>query len=355
MLEKYWHGWLRRWFPLLLFLCTAHLAGGVLSPLLPAGPAVDQLDAEGWFPARGMRVTVERSVEGAQRDGQGGSELRWQAGDAHTATATRVLTVDEQADFIELHACVADVHGTGGKALMLASMRGGALDFNRQYALHGFESAQPGDCVSDALPRRDGDDSRAAVQLQFAASGDGMTLSRLTTRPLIENPRWYVLRLLALPLGCLLLLPVLIPYILAARHSLAALAGVLAVAAILFGCLVSVPLKADIFALLTGGRELSPVSASHLLSDPFPTGGFSLFTFGHLVLFAGATLFLGYYRREAVLDMLLLGCATETLQMFVPGRGPGVADMLIDWSGVLLAVLLLLVVRSAHGVGLFAK
>ena len=37
---------------------------------------------------------------------------------------------------------------------------------------------------------------------------------------------------------------------------------------------------------------------------------------------------------------MLLGLTTEALQVFVPGRGPGFYDMLVDWSGVLCGLVL---------------
>ncbi|MDP5053148.1 MAG: VanZ family protein, partial [Congregibacter sp.] len=129
------------------------------------------------------------------------------------------------------------------------------------------------------------------------------------------------------------------------------LAGLLTVLVILFGCCVSVSLKADIYALLTGGRSSDAgAGLQSLLQVPFPLGGFSLFTFFHAVLFCGATFFLGLVRRHAWLDMLLLAPVTETLQLFVPGRGPGTSDMLVDWFGVAVALPLVFLLRRSQRV-----
>jgi len=53
---------------------------------------------------------------------------------------------------------------------------------------------------------------------------------------------------------------------------------------------------------------------------------------------------------------LLLGvaaaCADETIQRFVPGRGPSVWDVLIDSGGVILGILLLLLGHSCLRKGL---
>jgi VanZ family protein len=77
-----------------------------------------------------------------------------------------------------------------------------------------------------------------------------------------------------------------------------------------------------------------------------------VFTVLHAVLFALAAFLLGRAREGAWLDLLLLGAVTETLQFFVPGRGPGVSDMLVDWSGVALGTALLFALRRRQGEGL---
>ena len=125
------------------------------------------------------------------------------------------------------------------------------------------------------------------------------------------------------------------------RPPLCAWAGLLVVAGILFGCCVSVSLKADIYAALTGGRSLpARLPAAELLRLPFPIGGFSVFTYLHALLFGLASLLLGRVQRRAWQDLMLLGLTTEALQFFVPGRGPGVHDMLVDWIGVLCGLVL---------------
>ena len=92
-----------------------------------------------------------------------------------------------------------------------------------------------------------------------------------------------------------------------------------------------------------------------LLQTRFVPGGFPLFTLGHAVLFASAGILLAPLAGRAWMDLLLLALASETLQRFVPGRGPGIDDVLVDWSGLLLAALLLGILRLAQRHGLFSQ
>jgi hypothetical protein len=133
--------------------------------------------------------------------------------------------------------------------------------------------------------------------------------------------------------------------------------GIVTVAGIVFGCTVSVPLKADIYQIMTGGRVLAAPGAGldELLLRAFPLGGFSVFTLLHAVLFAVAGTALGLARKRAWCDLLLLGALTETLQLFVPGRGPGVHDLLVDWSGVAVAALSVFSLRRSQRVRLLLQ
>ena len=92
-----------------------------------------------------------------------------------------------------------------------------------------------------------------------------------------------------------------------------------------------------------------------ILCSIFPGQGFSrsqgsglLRKIAHFTEFAALGLLLGwlfFMLRKKPYWPILLGvaaaCIDETIQMFVPGRGPGLRDVLIDSCGVLMGVVLL--------------
>lgn len=49
-----------------------------------------------------------------------------------------------------------------------------------------------------------------------------------------------------------------------------------------------------------------------------------------------------------VLSCLLVACADETIQLFVPGRGPGVTDVLIDLGGAVVGICLVWLCARLH-------
>jgi hypothetical protein len=267
-----------------------------------------------------------------------------------------VLAVASGTEFIRLEACSVRAAAPGEAAIMLASVADGALDFNRSYLLGLVFGAQAGQCFSEDLPRRTGDGA-ALLQVQLPGAGSSaLSLSRLSTTPLEENPLWRWLRRAMLTAGLLLVALRFRAYA-SARPRLLGAVGLVVVAGIVFGCTVSVPLKADIYALLTGGRSLPvPPDVATLRLEAFPVGGFAIFTGMHAVLFACAALLLGLPRGpRALMDLLLLGAATETMQLFVPGRGPGVSDMIVDWVGVAIGALLVFLLRRSQRVRLLLK
>ena len=80
-------------------------------------------------------------------------------------------------------------------------------------------------------------------------------------------------------------------------------------------------------------------------------GGGLLRKIAHFTEFAALGILLGWLfgmLRKGNLPPILLGmaaaCVDETIQMFVPDRGPAFTDVLIDTSGVLCGILLLLAV-----------
>jgi hypothetical protein len=338
-----------RWRWLLLFILCSLVIRFTVTPFEAITAPVNVPLARGWTLSPDMVLTPG--------DGQVTFHAGQTPGRGHTpATATRRLSVSDDATFIELSACTAG-GGSQGAELLLASVRRGALDFNRQYAVYGFSALAGGDCILDQIPRRS-EDRAAYLQLQLTNVAATAQLASLRVVELRQTPLWSVLRQVALPLGLLLLLWPFRSY-LRGRPRWRVLLGLGSLGAILLGCLVSAPLKADIYALLTGGRELAfPADPEALLRTAFPIGGFSLFSFGHAGLFASAGLFLvplAPIARQGWLDLMLLGVATETLQIFVPGRGPGVTDVALDWSGLLAAALLLFFFGVSQRVGLLLK
>ena len=264
--------------------------------------------------------------------------------------------------------------------IMLASVYRGHLDFNRAYRLGAFGGAAAGQCLSAILPRRRGDGA-AVLQIQLLDDAEGdadvqgqvqdpvqgrpgdkikskvreLVLAQLSVRPLQENPAWRWTRRAMLPAGIALLVIAMASYA-RGRPTRCAWAGLLVVAGIVFGCCVSVSLKADIYAVLTGGRSLpARLPAAELLRLPFPTGGLPIFTGLHALLFALASLLLGLTQRRAWQDLMLLGLATEALQYFVPGRGPGLQDVLVDWIGVFCGLGLVVLLRHSGRVSLLLQ
>lgn len=321
----------------------------VLDALLPSRQALDASRslveaAEPWTLSKGMRVQSS------------GPSLRFTGEGPGPHTATRRLAVAAGAEFIRLEACTTRNVAPEQVAIMLASVVGGVLDFNRSYSVGAVDGAQAGQCFSEYLPRRAGDGA-ALLQVQLMGAGpSAVSLSHLSVTALEENALWRWLRRAMLMAG-LLLIALRIRGYASARPRVLAAGGLAVVAGIVFGCTVSVALKADIYALLTGGRSLPvPRELSGLLLEGFPVGGFSIFTGMHAALFACATLLLGLLRGgRALTDLLLLGAATETLQLFVPGRGPGVSDMIVDWIGVGVGALLVFLLRRSQRVRLLLK
>lgn len=336
-----------RWRWLLGFLIVAWVLAAKIPTTLTVAPSESLLeDMQAWALSPGIRLDKGPSSSAAE----GNPRLqRWQAQSSGNHWASRALVVPAQAEFLRVAFCVVEDVAPEEAAVLLASVRDGELDFNRQYRANSFYSAVADECFEDAIPRRKGD-GPAILQVQLLSAPAALSLRSLDVTPLRENPTWRLMRMGMLFGGLVLLVLVLGDYR-HARPRLLSLAGLMTVLAIVFGCCVSVSLKAEIFEILTGGRSIdAKVSMGALLTVPFPLGGFSLFTFLHGVLFCGATILLGLTRRYAWVDILLLAPITETLQLFVPGRGPGISDMLVDWYGVGVAVALVFLLRRSQRV-----
>lgn len=314
--------------------------------------------------ALGHSAAIQGTERGQQDDGWVRSEamilsvsdqgLLVQAPGPSIQFASRRVDVPSAASFVRLSACFGSRVPPDSLFIAFASIADRSLDFNRAYRLWTDDGGDPGDCFEGLMPRRSGD-ADAILQILLQNTPGEFVLTQLTTEALVENPRWRWLRVIMLTLG-IGLIAVQFRRFTANTPRWSGAAGGMVVAAIVFGCCVSVDLKADIFALATGGRAIDvPQTAAHALHTAFPTGGFSIFTLMHGVLFAAATFLLGLGYRYAWVSLLLLGATTETLQIFVPGRGPGLSDMLVDWSGVAAGVGLLFLFRRGQGKGLLLK
>lgn len=333
-----------RWRYLLVYACLSLILASYVPGRLALGPAQSLLESpHSWV----LSETMSGSAEGQQ--------LRLRASGSGPWIASRALQPDPAAEFIRLRVCLGEALAEDSAAVMLASVHQGLLDFNRQYQLYGVAGSAAGECREDAIPRRE-KDGPAILQLQLRSVDVAARFTTLSITPLRENPVWRALRMLMLATGICLLMPVFRSYV-RERPGVLAAAGLLTVAGILFGCCVSVSLKADIYALLTGGRSIEAGASElqELLRRPFPIGGFSLFTGMHAVLFSTATLLLGLVHSRAFTDLMMLAPVTELLQLFVPGRGPGVNDVMVDWGGVLFGLLLVVLLRRSQRIRAFLQ
>ncbi|WP_439106924.1 VanZ family protein [Congregibacter sp.] len=334
---------LLRWRWLLVYLLASWLLAALIPSHFSIGPsqALNQQPLA-WSLSPGITEIPD------------GELLRWSAQREGIHWASRPLDFPSETEFVSVSFCLARDVAPETAAVMLASVRYGRLDFNRQYRVNSFYSGLSGECFDESIPRREGD-GPAILQLQFLTAPAELSLESLAVTALRENPVWRLLRMGMLVVGVMLLVLLFRDYRYT-RPGLLVIGGLGIVLGILFGCCVSVNLKADIYELLTGGRSIDArVSLQALLQMQFPIGGFSLFTFMHAVLFCGATFFLGLARRYGWLDLLMLAPVTETLQLFVPGRGPGIQDMLVDWIGIAVAVLLVVLLRRSHRVRAFLE
>ncbi len=297
--------------------------------------------------ARGWHTSAQMSVAA-------GEALEFRSASPDAQAASRRLPVPANADFVRLRACLRTPMARDSFLVGFGSISDGHLDFNRAYRLWTDDGGMSGDCFEELMPRRSGDGD-AILQVQLRQGPARMAMTELETQALVEDRLWRWVRSAMLIIGIALIAARFRSYLFATPR-LAGMAGCAVVAGIVFGCCVSVALKADIYALATGGRTLlAPHTDAELLDMMFPAGGFSVFTVLHGVLFAAATVFLSSVSSLAWVPLMLLGAATETLQIFVPGRGPGVSDMLVDWLGVAAGLGLLVLLRGRQGKGLLLK
>lgn len=365
-------GQLRAWRWLLLFVLVAQLSRLLVPAFVAVADPLDLLeDHAAWVagPAASLRLT------------DAGLDLRVAPPERRDRIfASRIVAVADGAQMLHVRICLSPEDAVTGEAghdvaLLLASLRRGALDFNRSYELRLPDEMHGDRCASERFARRRGDE-QALLQLQLGrpdvdapagvpqgpATRGALSVAVLEVTPLRESPTWRWLRRGMLVVGIALVALRFRRYVpsydrLFRLRGLFAALGSATVAGIVFGCIVSVPLKADIHELMTGGRVLAPPGAAldDLLVSAFPLGGFSIFTLLHAVLFALAGTALGLAGRRALPDLLLLGVVTETLQVFVPGRGPGIDDMLVDWSGVAAAAALVFLLRRSERIRLLLQ
>ncbi|MEM8490640.1 MAG: hypothetical protein AAF756_07405 [Pseudomonadota bacterium] len=356
------------WMLLLLYCIAVLVISRQIPSHLPTAPWTSIVGPAGaWVLSDGMALE--------HRDGEA---TQWTGTGESTHFGSRWIRVTGGPQFLELELCFANPPISGVANAFLASVRYGRLDFDRQYELYDIGESGDELCTSAQFPRRFADGA-AAFQIQVQKPDVPLIVTKLQVRPLEENPRWLMTRQVLLAVGLLLVATAFLPY-LRLGYPLVAIAGTGIVAGILFGCLATVEVRATAYKLLTGGRaapaatvfsdaaanastapvalesadrsrmrdSVEPATPNRLLTEPFPLGGFSIFTYLHAVLFFGATLALGLIRKFAPLELFLLAPVTEVMQTLVPGRGPGLSDAQVDWLGVAVAWALLLGLRRTR-------
>lgn len=359
---------------LLIFIALALILRAFVDEHITVGPTTELSGfAQHWSTSPGIRSKVRNGIRYISSSGpetvvgaRGASMPRGNSESRVAGIASRLLRPPVTAQFLALTVCLEgkmpelpskdEASRQPAVAVMLASVRDGKLDFNRQFATHSLLGNSQTGCHETRFPRRVGDGS-AVLQMQFLAPDSEIALSSLRVTPLREAPVWKWTRMLMLSLGLLCVVQLFASHASFQRPLRSALV-LGSIGAILFGCCVPVGLKADIFALGSGGR-MSPVfsSAQDMLGYVFPMAGFSVFTALHTVLFAIATTCVGLLRprREILADMLLFAVTTEILQIFVPGRGPGVRDIMIDALGIVIGGLLLFLLWRSQRVCLLLQ
>lgn len=345
--------WLRDRSGLLLFMLLGLLLPHAVEEHRPLGEAQSLLaPAEAWQASGAARL---RQVGGSSWDfsGRGPSDF-----------ISRLLRPGSAAEFVQIRVCPESIESFAKLELMVASVAAGELDFSRHFGFYGTDlnnqgAAPNGNCLSDAFPRRNGD-AEAVLQLRYvgAAPPEPVVLHGLSAMELEENPLWRALRYTMLLAGLLLITRQMLRYRTpgARLRSWLGRLGLAVVIGILFGCLVPVTLKADIFALLFPGRNIAvPATDAALLAVAFPLGDFAFFSLMHTLLFAAATFLLCLVHRQAWLDLVLLAAMTESLQIFVPGRGPGLDDVLIDVLGIVVGYGLFILLWRSQRVRFFLQ
>lgn len=344
---------------LMLFMAVSLGLSVTLDEHIPTGPSLALQDfSEQWWLSPGVYAQTN----------EGGDILLSNSMFGPAIASRAVLPLE--AEFIALEVCLArpmpelPPDGSGDRipaaVIMLASAREGRLDFSRAFTLYAALDEPQRLCSEKLFPRRAGD-AEAVLQLQFMAPKQTIALRSISTTPLRESVLWQWTRRGMLALGLVLVMLLFRDYF-SLKHPLRSSLALGALVAILFGCCVPVGLKADIFALgmsaSGSANRMSPAftSTQQMLGYVFPITGFAAFSIMHAVFFANATIWFGLLRpRRVFIDMLLLALVTETLQIFVPGRGPGLSDSMIDLVGVAVAALVLFLLRRSLRVRLLLQ
>ncbi|MDP5072154.1 MAG: hypothetical protein NWQ45_14750, partial [Congregibacter sp.] len=177
---------LLRWRWLLVFMVVAWALAAQIPGYLALGPsqslgntAVDHgADQPGfWYSSPGMRVDTSAG------------QLHWESQATGNHWASRALAVPGDAEFVQLRFCLAKDVAPEAVAVMLASVREGALDFTRQYRVNSFYAGAAGECFAEPIPRRPGD-GPAVLQVQLLDAPAALYLQSLEFEALRENPRW---------------------------------------------------------------------------------------------------------------------------------------------------------------------
>lgn len=352
----------QRGLPLLAYLGLAALLVVFIEPLEVVGPEQSLAKSDSWTGVGSTQTIHENEIVFSST--------------TPAAFASHALKVIPSAEFLRVDLCLsrampmldetATLPARPAAITMLASSRDGALDFDRQFVLWGFFDGKENECDRFLLSRLSGDEEDAVAQLQLGAAGLQAGFSLIDVQAVRHTEAWTLLRRVMLGIGLILVAVYFSRYWVGVKlfslRGLVSTAGLLGVAGILFGCCVSVGLKAEIYALIRVVTSSSPVAANasplaleDVLQQPFPTPGFGIFTQMHAVFFCATTLLLGLLSRQAITEMLLLAVTTETLQIFVPGRGPGLSDVLVDASGIVIAAMLLLALWRSQRIRAFLQ
>lgn len=352
-----------RWLtaaPVIGFLVITAALVITLTPFEPLAPPTSLIEPTGW-------ISSDASITAALTEQGAGLRIHSRSS---RSFASHAVSGTDGADFMRVKLCLAEAMPTLPETAqyperpaaipMLASMREGAPDFNRQFIMWGFYESIAGECETHLLSRLVGDGD-AIAQVQVGANDIDIVFSEFTIQPIRHTDIWQMIRRAMLGAGLFVVAVYFLRYrptsLRVTPRNLLAMAGLCGVAGILFGCCVSVGLKADIFALINAGASTTPapLGLEESLRQAFPEPGFGVFTQMHAVFFCVTTVLLGMLSRTAILDMVLLAVTTETLQFFVPGRGPGISDALVDCLGIAIASGLLLLLWRSQRVRLFLE
>jgi len=209
--------------------------------------------------------------------------------------------------------------------------------------------------------------SRMAAELKvmavlYRASGT-VWFKNLRLTEVRKGPAWQVTQVAAICLWSLFLASIMLPLILKSKSALSKASLVVLVAAILAGTLVPADVKELLQAgstavFSTGDPKNKIVPKNPSTADAFAEKNEAsargrqrsnsawkiINNAGHLFLFFLLAALLGRIYPVKIpyllFPIILLAGATELMQFFVDGRGPGIEDWLLDIGGALIGITL---------------